>query len=152
MPYRPLKCWAKTHCRATVGMIQWGTGGSSAPSKSERGQPLNRKQKILLWPGVLIIVGMCLFPPKIWTSQANKGDSSLRLGHSFMFSTPGIVEALRYADMIPPEERSEEAKGQLKEVIMGHIDLDAPLLITRCFIVAILTGAGIATAKKRKST
>lgn len=112
---------------------------------------MNRTQKIILWVGVLVMVGMCLFPHKVWHWTRKGGETiSKPLGHSFLFSLP------TYPDIIPMEATMSGfskgiAKGRATSgFIFGFAHLDLSRLAIQCFILAILTGAGIVTAKKNK--
>ena len=101
---------------------------------------MNLKQKIIMWVGVLLIVGMCLYPPKIWYLDYKGKDMTKQLGYLFISHTPSHPEVLRL----------DESSGVL-DWIAGSVRIDGPLLLIQCFIMALLTGAGIATATKSKN-
>ena len=86
-----------------------------------------RKQKTILWIGVLAIVGMCLFPP--WVRVTRISGATVREGYGYhcIFTPPP-----RYARSWSPY-------------------LDRSRLIIQCLAVGLLTATGIVTVKKTKA-
>ena len=93
---------------------------------------MNQTQKTILWIGVLAIVGMCLFPPWRWTAQTAGQNLQMSLGYRFLLSNLDTP--------IP------------KIGPVGLSFIDGPKLVIQCFIVALLTGAGIATVQRSKAS
>ena len=92
-------------------------------------KPRNYRQRqvIILWIGILIIIGMCLFPP--WT---NYHPSSSWSGRG---STGAYIESIGYHLIFWPPK--------------GNCRVDINRLAIQCIAVALLSGAGIYTLRLR---
>jgi len=88
---------------------------------------MNFKQKIVLWIGIAIIVGMGLFPP--W--KVETGKERIFSGKKY---TPSFIVSSGYHFLFNPPSR---AKG-----------IDVGRLFVQIGLVAIITGGVILTIKK----
>ena len=91
---------------------------------------LKRKEIIILWTGVFIIVVMCLFPPRIYGRKM--------VGYAFLFSDTISVF----------DQKSFDGSNMYKTV---NANIDLVHLIIQCVIVALITGALFYTLKDKKS-
>jgi hypothetical protein len=128
-------------------------------------EPMNSKQKITIWIGTIIAVGMGLYPP--WTqswstptsSAAFKGTIGNGAGaYSWIWEPPG-TPALVYQRFRDPEDPDDDMDDtlrgflrQMRNVGLWRSHIDTSRLLVQWVTLGILVAALVLTLADREST
>lgn len=125
-------------------MAYHGTSGISCGDVKKKVITMNRKQKIVLWIGIAIIVLMCLFPPWMRIRDFGKSRVVTRETYRFLLTPPHrfVVDHLRNVGRWGEEELREYStrnwRNMEERFSVDNVYIDFPRLSIQCVIVALI--------------